>query len=289
MRISRTAVFAIPVLVFSILLLNATVALPVDWAECEEWKERFRDPPPDCWPQTYWCWPGNAVTRKEISWELEQMHEHNIGGVLLNSAMPPVYEKGNLAYLADEYLAMVQHTAQTAARLNMKVNINFGEHWVFGGYWVPPQDRSQSLVPAAIDVRGPRLFNEALPRFRKAADHRGEIIPAAIPDEEKLIAVVAGKLPEDGLDAPSCIDGSTLLELTSRVAGRHLTWQVPEGRWRVMAFWLRYTGQATLDPLLKPLRGKFTVGWPIPPKIVIQNQDFTFIGCRPSATSTLLN
>ncbi|NOY59041.1 MAG: hypothetical protein GXO75_08925, partial [Calditrichaeota bacterium] len=85
----------------------------------------FRNPPMDCRPYTYWWWPGSAVTRKEITWELEQMHEKGLGGVLITSAAYSVYEKGNIKYLSDEYLDMVKHAIQTAKSLNMKVYLNF--------------------------------------------------------------------------------------------------------------------------------------------------------------------
>ena len=138
----------------------------------EELKGGFRDPPADCRPHTYWWWPGNAVTKEEITWQLEEMREKGIGGVLITSAASRVYEKGNIEYLSDEYLAMVRHAVLTAKRLGMKVYLNFSSGWVFGGSWIPPEDRSQSLVPAAVDLVGPQVFSGELPQFKKASDRR---------------------------------------------------------------------------------------------------------------------
>lgn len=33
------------------------------------------DPPIECRPRTYWFWPGSAVTRDEVTSELQQRHE----------------------------------------------------------------------------------------------------------------------------------------------------------------------------------------------------------------------
>ena len=85
----------------------------------------FLEPRMDCRPHTYWWWPGNAVTKEHITWELEQMCEKGIGGVLITSAAPSVYEKGNIPYLSDEHLEMLKHAVHTAKRLNMDVYINF--------------------------------------------------------------------------------------------------------------------------------------------------------------------
>ncbi|MFH1742862.1 MAG: glycosyl hydrolase [bacterium] len=206
-----------------------------------ELKAGFLEPPMDCRPHTYWWWPGNAVTKEEITWELEQMYEKGIGGVLITSAAPSVYEKGNIPYLSDEYLEMLTHAIRTAKRLNMDVYINFSAGWVFGGFWVPPEEGSQSLLPANIELEGPQTFSGALPTFSKASDHRGEIHVENIPDTHKLVAVIAGRVINNTLDE------STLIELTSKVEGNKLTWSVPEGTWRLMVFWLGYTGQRSYE------------------------------------------
>ena len=44
-----------------------------------KWEEEFMNPPMDCRPYTYWWWLGNAVTKDEITWEMEQMCEKGIG------------------------------------------------------------------------------------------------------------------------------------------------------------------------------------------------------------------
>lgn len=197
----------------------------------------FRNPPMDCRPYTYWWWPGSAVTREEITWELEQMHEKGLGGVLITSAAYGVYEKGNIEYLSDEYLDMVKHAIHTAKSLNMKVYLNFSLGWAYGGSWLAQEDRSKSLVPAWTDLQGPTVFSGDLPLFKKAADRRGEIRVQDIPDINKLVAVVAGKIVDGKIDQSSVID------LTAKVKKNTLTWQVPEGNWRLMVFWLKYTGQ----------------------------------------------
>ena len=227
--------------IFTFLLTSVFLPLSSFYAfENEALKElqaNFLNPPMDCRPHTYWWWPGNAVTKEEITWELEQMHDKGIGGVLINSAAPEMYEKGNIPFLSDKYLEMVKHAVRVAKKLGMEVNLNFSTGWVFGGYWVPPKDRSQSLVPASVDLQGPTIYNSELPKFTKASDRRGEISIENIPDIDKLIAVIAGRVVDNR------IDQSSLVELTNKVNGETLTWRVPEGHWRLMVFWLKYTGQ----------------------------------------------
>ncbi len=197
----------------------------------------FKNPPMDCRPHTYWWWQGNAVTEKEITWELEQMKEKGLGGVLITSAAPEVYEKGNIPFLSHEYLSMLHHAVLEAKRLKMEVNINFGVGWVFGGYWVAPEDRAQSLVPVSIELRGPILFTGELPKYAKAADRRHELMIENIPDVHKLVAVIATEIRNNVLVR------STSLDLTANIKDNRLVWQIPEGHWRLMVFWLKPTGQ----------------------------------------------
>jgi hypothetical protein len=226
-------------------MLAAILAIATCHADAaidEDLRQNFLNPPMTCRPQTYWFWPGSGVTEKEITWELQQMHDHGLGGVLINSAFSPIYEKGSIPFLSDEHLAMLRHAVLTAKKLDMKVTLNFSGGWVFGGFWVPPQERSQSLVPAALELTGPRNFSRELPKFKKAADHRGEITVTDIPDSDKLVAVVAGRIVDGKMEAASLVD------LTLQVQGSTLHWSVPAGDWQVTAFWLKYTGQRTVAP-----------------------------------------
>ena len=225
-----------------ISLFRQTLAFGADSLEWTDLRQNFLHPPMDCRPHTYWFWPGNAVTKEEISWELKQMHEQGMGGVLINSAFSPIYEKGALPYLSEAHLEMLRHAVLQAKELGMEVNLNFSGGWVLGGFWVSPEDRSQSLVPAMVELQGPKLFSEALPLFKNASDRRGEINVKDIPDINKLVAVVACKVVEGK------IDPSTLVKLTANVDNRSLTWQVPAGQWKLMVFWLKYTGQRTVAP-----------------------------------------
>lgn len=40
-------------------------------------------------PHTRWWWPGNAVTKDGIIWELDQMHQQGMGGVEIMSCLLP--------------------------------------------------------------------------------------------------------------------------------------------------------------------------------------------------------
>jgi len=221
-----------------IIVLSATTSAHADLSR-QEMMDGFLDPPMDCRPHTRWWWMGNAIRKEDLTWQLEQMHEQGLGGVE-QITMGEVYEKGNHPYLSEEYFNLVRHAIQEAKRLGMEFSLNFGgPGWVIGGEWVPPEDRSKNMVPTSVDLQGPRTFSGPLPSKIKRRSVSWSIEPGKITDEDRLIAVVAGRIVENRLQE------SSLVELTSQVEGRRLHWEVPDGQWRLMAFWLKRTGQGT--------------------------------------------
>ena len=115
----------------------------------------------------------------------------------------------------------------------MAFSINFGgPGWIWGGEWVPIEDQSQVMLASAVEVDGPRVFSGALP---EQAVINPNDVPRSMPviaDEDRLLKVVAARLENGRLRADS------LTDLSSFARERSLEWKVPEGRWRIMAFWL---------------------------------------------------
>ncbi len=102
----------------------------------DEMGRSFQQPSMDCRPHTRWWWMGNALTREDITWQLEQMREQGIGGVE-QITMQPVYERGNHSYLSPEYFDLLAHAVREAKQRHMEVSINFGgPGWIWGGDWV---------------------------------------------------------------------------------------------------------------------------------------------------------
>ncbi len=182
-------------------------------------------------PHTRWWWPGNAVSQAGITWQLEQMRRQGMGGVEIMSSWG-WYAKGDIPYLSERWCDMVRHAMHEAARLDLDVALTFGPGWSFGGFWVPVEDRSKALAPAWQDA-GPGSFDAELPLYQGPRQDLGWTAP----DENRIVAVVAGRL--DG----ETLIGDSLVDLTDRVEGNRLRWTAPDGRWRIMNFRIRYTGQ----------------------------------------------
>lgn len=195
-------------------------------------RESFTNPPMDCWPHTRWWWPGNATSKENITYELEQMRSHGIRGVE-QITMGNYYQKGDVEYLSDEYMELVKHTVKEAGRLQMEVSFNFGgPSWIIGGKWVEDKDKSRDMIPTSMDISGPTKLNQQLPNQLIKTSRSWEVYESVLSGDEQLIAVVAGRVNK------GIIDPESLIVLTEKVSNGKIEWEVPEGEWEIMCFWL---------------------------------------------------
>lgn len=203
--------------------------------------EGFAKPDRTYRPRTRWWWPGNAVTKAQITAELADMNKQGLGGVEVMSTWN-FYETPGPEFLSGEHIELLKHTVKEGRRLGMNVSITFGSGWSFGGPWVRETDRSKCLVHTHIDVVGGSMFSGPLPPFQPRAAKliHFDVDPtfaSTAPDENTLVAAVAVPL-QNGAEV---VAQAQLLPADDD--GRLKPWLVPSGHWRIFGCWLRYTGQ----------------------------------------------
>jgi hypothetical protein len=98
-------------------------------------------------PWTRWWWPGNAVDKKNLSRQLEQIAAAGFGGV----EVTPIYgvkgaEAREVEFLSPQYMDLLKHAATEAKRLGMRLDMATGTGWPFGGPWVTPEDGDARFV-----------------------------------------------------------------------------------------------------------------------------------------------
>ncbi len=100
-------------------------------------------------PWTWWWWPGNAVTKQDITANLEAFHKSGIGGVNIICLLDVQDDHARkLRYLSPEWVEAIVHAKREAHRLGMEVDMSPVYGWAFGGPWVP---RDESCV--VIEVK----------------------------------------------------------------------------------------------------------------------------------------
>lgn len=209
------------------VLLSTSISFSETGNSLQKLTEGWQNPARTYKSHTRWWWPGNALTKQDITWQLEQMAEQGFGGVEIMSAWK-MYPKGDNDFLSPEFLDLLKFAVAEGKRLDIEVAITAGPGWSFGGPWIAEEDWSKNLKCEFIDLAGGTHFSGTLPLPKKRPN---ESVP--------LVAVVAGRL-----SGTNQLDEASLTVLTPKVQDAQLQWDVPDnGHWRVMAFWLKNTGQ----------------------------------------------
>ncbi len=148
------------------LALLLTVQL---WA-ATPWEAGFRDPAPQYGMGVYWWWFGPAVTKEEVTRELEVMKAARISYALIFPIYPmspddPARGIRNLRYLSPEFLNVLSHAARTGKRMGITIDVLLGTGWPYGGPSIAPEKGAMKLrwEPLPGGPPGPveRLVGEA--------------------------------------------------------------------------------------------------------------------------------
>lgn len=208
-------------------------------------------------PWTRWWWHGNAVTKSDITWNLEQYQKAGLGGVEIT----PIYgvqghEKMFINYLSPQWMEMFMHTLKEAKRLNLGVDVANATGWPFGGPWVTEQDASKTIYYKTYTVKAGEQLNvfieykqEALVRTANNKPVSIDTIKRPVWTNKNLQALALDQivypenLPLQLLRAYS--DSGTVLNLTSKVETGKLNWTAPFN-----------SGNFTLYALFTGLHGK---------------------------------
>jgi hypothetical protein len=135
-------------------------------------------------PWTRWWWLGSAVDDQTIDRLLETYHAAGLGGVEITC----IYgvqgqEDRSLPYLSPEWVKAVRHTAETAKRLGMEVDLPPGSGWRMGGPSVTDKDADVTVViqheqlPAGSTFR--RSYGKEQPQALAAFSSAGQSVELA--------------------------------------------------------------------------------------------------------------
>ncbi|MGD0901154.1 MAG: glycosyl hydrolase, partial [Thermoguttaceae bacterium] len=106
---------------------------------------------------------GN-LTREGITADFEALKRAGIGGVIFMEVDVGI-PRGPVKFMSPEWRVLFKHAVAEAERLGLQITLNAGPGWTgSGGPWVKPEQSMQHIVASAVDVTGPKHFDEVLPR-----------------------------------------------------------------------------------------------------------------------------
>jgi hypothetical protein len=207
-------------------------------------RDVFLNPPDSAKPMTRWWWFGGAVTKEEITRELEMMREAGLRGVELQPVYPlevddPQRGIHNVRYFSQEWFDLLRHTAKEAKRLGLQFDFTLGSGWPYGGPFVSVEHSARRLRVLLQDVSGPTGFT-------------WDLSPQLV-GEERIVAVVAS--PVQPSQQPDIGRTRVITDQVREIITNNLRtgmgldgWPVPEGEWRIMVFIDSPTGMQVKRP-----------------------------------------
>ena len=111
---------------------------------------KFNKIPSRYYPFVRWWWFGNNIEKKEITRELNLMHDAKIGGVEIQSIYPAkkgstFNDEKDTKWLSQEWLELMKHAVEVGKELEIQTDMTFGNGWPFGGPHITPELASTKL------------------------------------------------------------------------------------------------------------------------------------------------
>ncbi|UCD84185.1 MAG: hypothetical protein JSU92_13030 [Deltaproteobacteria bacterium] len=228
----------------------------------------FKNPPKIYRPWVRWWWPGNDVAAEELRRELRVLDEAGFGGAEiqaftmgLNKKMPAAAAERVFSFASPSYFEHVLAAVEEADRLGLQIDLTLGSGWPFGGTHIDKELSLKTLLWNEIDVKGPKKLSKKLPSPKKPLFYKtaplfkffGMQIATYYRKDFHPIAAVAARPLDDAKHSwipwnfhdTVMLDSDSLVDLSDRIGpdGR-LKWEVPEGKWKVIIFYLGPNGSS---------------------------------------------
>ena len=233
-------------------------------------RESFRQPPKAYRPWVRWWWPGNDVTPEELRREIGVLDQAGIGGAEvqaftmgLNPKAPAEVRDRVKSFATPSFYEHVLVALKEAEARGLQMDLTLGSGWPQGGPHIGKNLSCQTLLWNEKDVKGPKQISLRAPRpkkpffylIAKVGDLIGQHLATYYPEDFKPIAAVAARPLGNPRHSRKSwnfkdtvlLDFGSLTNLSDRLQpDGSLSWEVPEGRWKIVFFYAGPTGVAPI-------------------------------------------
>ena len=198
------------------------------------------NPPIENRPLAFWDWLNGYVDTVSMVYELEEMKDKGMQGAFIwdvGALIDPESIPAGPPFLGEESLEYISLAMRTGARLGLNLGMIASSSWNAGGDWIGEADASKMLLSTNQVVKGP---SKKTITIEKPVSRRGE------PEIYSLISSVALPYSEsEEIDYSS--DRTIILDEFTSEDGL-IEWEVPEGKWDIISFFMCNTGQNLACP-----------------------------------------
>ena len=197
-------------------LLILSLLLAASGLHAQSWPEAG----PYSKPGSRWWWLGSAVDRENLRRNMQEYASRGIGALEIT----PIYgvkgnEAHNIEFLSPQWMEMLRFVEEEGKRLGIRIDMNFGTGWPFGGPTTPLEEATCKVTWKAdtldVTARGEQLR-----------------LDVRIPGQDERYSTLQRVLAYP-LDARGNRHGK-YENLTDQVADGTLAWTPRKGRWLVL-------------------------------------------------------
>jgi hypothetical protein len=204
-------------------------------------EEGFLNPSKENRALALWPWLNGFVDTTKLVYELEQMEDKGMRGAVVwdigSLADPEKIIPEGPAFLGKESLKYFSVALKTTKRLGLDLGMVASSSWNAGGDWIDKADASMQLLSTSSIVEGPstKKITIGIPK-----SHKGEAKTYSLISS---IAIPYSETKEIDYNDDKHI---SLYNLISE--DKFIEWEVPEGKWEVLSFFMCNTGQNLVCP-----------------------------------------
>jgi hypothetical protein len=224
-------------LVTAFMLLQCKTVTP----KIENLESGFMNPPTENRPLAFWDWLNGYVDTTKMVYELNQMKDKGMQGAFIWDvgalSDPEKLIPAGPAFLGPKSLATISLALKTSGRLGLNLGMITSSSWNAGGDWIGEDDAIKELLSSNQIITGPAKLSVSI---NEPKSRRG------VPVVYSLITTIAIRYSESkNIDYVS----EKTISLDKFVSkDNRITWDVPEGKWDIISFFMCNTGQHLACP-----------------------------------------
>ncbi|MCD6347244.1 MAG: hypothetical protein J7L96_07480 [Bacteroidales bacterium] len=232
MQLIRLVYAIVFLFVLSVLLLQCNTNRPSDVIS----EKGFINPSMENRPLALWPWLNGFVDTTKLVYELEQMKSKGMRGALIWDvgalSDPEKMIPAGPAMLSAQSLKYFSLAMTTGSKLGLDIGWFASSSWNAGGPWVEEANAAVELLSSTQVVKGP---SKQYIRIKKPKNGVGELTRYSI------LASMAIPYSETKEIDNTVAQTILLDEFTSE--DKYITWEVPEGKWEIISFFMSNSGQ----------------------------------------------
>ncbi|MFR9165449.1 MAG: glycosyl hydrolase [Dysgonomonas sp.] len=164
-------------------------------------------------PAARWWWLGSAVDKENLKYNIEEYARKGMGGLEIT----PIYgvkgnEANDIEYLSPKWMKMLDFSEKIAAYVGVKIDMNTGTGWPFGGPDVTIENAATKVIFQEYHLKGGEKLNK----------------PVVVEDKKQKDVAKLYRLM-------AYSDKGDKIDLTDKVSNGNLEWISPKGNWHLIA------------------------------------------------------